>query len=82
MGGSIQVTSEEGVGSKFTVRLPFQHAGIRPGTRRKCGERGPRQLSSVAAHDWLAGRVFLVADDNPINLHLVETLLAAMVAAS
>jgi signal transduction histidine kinase/AmiR/NasT family two-component response regulator len=67
MGGFIEVESELGKGSAFTVRLPIERSG---------DERGEAEIGASATVDsgaW-ALRV-LVAEDNPVNQLVVKTLL-------
>ncbi|MES2919740.1 MAG: ATP-binding protein [Pseudomonadota bacterium] len=70
MGGSIELVSEVGQGSTFTVRLPFErlpeHASAASGTR-------PASAGHAAALP-IEGRI-LVAEDNPVSqLMAVEML--------
>jgi two-component system sensor histidine kinase BarA len=75
MGGDIDVRSEEGSGACFSARLPFDLAlDSEPADPQADGRHGAAQ---TVAQDWLVGRVFLVADDNPINRQLVEALLSS-----
>lgn len=67
MGGEIGFTSRPGEGSCFTVRVPL-----------------PKTAKAVSAADLPTAKPFqravrvLVADDNPVNRMVVETLLAPM----
>jgi two-component system sensor histidine kinase BarA len=69
LGGAIDGSSTEGEGSRFTVALPFQRADHRP-------SEGLAPRTSGRPADWLAGRRFLIADDSPVNLQLLEAILA------
>jgi CheY-like chemotaxis protein len=63
MGGRIQVTSEVGVGSTFTVILPWRH----------CGEPEPVfELSPPVAED---GPIVLAVEDNPVGLRVLRHVL-------
>jgi CheY-like chemotaxis protein len=68
LGGSIDGSSTEGEGSRFTVALPFRRADHRP-------REGVVSRTSERPADWLVGRRFLIADDSPINLQLLEAVL-------
>lgn len=66
MGGHIEVTSQPGSGSAFTVRLPL-HAAT--------GDASRQPAESATAGDIrLSGRILLV-DDNKINLQLGGAML-------
>ena len=63
MGGSIEVSSELGVGSTFVIEIPFKLA---PPVQEGAGEIiGP----------GLSGRRFLVAEDNELNAEIAVALL-------
>lgn len=78
MGGEITVQSELGVGSTFTLTIPFEVVEAPRST-----EDAAEPSSASASHDDGAlpsfkGRRVLVAEDNPTNLLIVETLLGAL----
>ena len=63
MGGSIAVESEQGKGSRFTVRIPM-----------KLQKQGP-QLKEQQALEALAGLSILIADDDEIACECLEECL-------
>lgn len=71
MGGTISAESQEGKGSLFQIDLEFEAGAEAPaGTNKK--ER-PNILEKAA--DILAGRHFLIAEDNEINAEILQSLL-------
>jgi CheY-like chemotaxis protein len=68
MGGTIQVESEEGKGSLFSMTIPFKTAEQQeePEAREK-----PEPGSHKAEHD----QRILVVEDHPINQHLMQAIL-------
>ena len=67
MGGSISVTSEEGVGSEFVITLPFEIADVLPESREE-------EAAADAAD--VNGLHLLLAEDNELNAEIAKTLLA------
>ena len=63
MGGSIEVSSELGVGSTFVIEIPFKLA---PAAKEGTGE---------AVGPGISGRRFLVAEDNELNAEIAVALL-------
>ena len=70
MGGDIDVRSEKGVGTAFTVRLSFPLAEDADIT-----EKSEREESEENAKEPLAGYHVLVVEDNDINLEIAEFML-------
>ena len=66
MGGTIAVTSREGVGSTFVITIPFE---IAPEP-----ESAPDRASGPAAD--IRGLHLMLAEDNELNAEIAETLLA------
>ena len=65
MGGSVQLESEENVGTRFTVRLSFR---IDHNAEAKAAPETAEPLQ-------LQGRVALLAEDNDLNMEIAEILL-------
>ena len=66
MGGTIDITSEEGVGSKFVITIPFE---IAPPPEIKPAEK-------TAATDEIRGLHLLLAEDNDLNAEIAQVFLS------
>ena len=72
MDGAVDVESQEGVGSTFWIELP-RETGAAPAA----GQASPDAGAAPQSDEALAGRhTVLYIEDNPINLKLVEHILA------
>lgn len=64
MGGSISVTSEEGVGSTFIIIIPFEIA------------EAPEETEELQARDFSIENLnIMLVEDNELNAEIAETLL-------
>lgn len=74
MGGSIELVSELGQGSCFTVTLPMGNTAADAGP-----QSAPMELSGVAqAGRRFAGLCVLLAEDHPVNELLMQQLLTRL----
>lgn len=66
MGGTLEVTSEEGLGSEFyfTISLPIYH-----------GDLQPEEMQAMADFRSLSDLRVLLAEDNDINAEIAEEML-------
>ena len=72
MGGRIELASELGKGSTFTVTLPLHE----PAVANDDPKSAPAELQEVAkANERFAGMTVLVAEDHPVNELLINQLL-------
>jgi CheY-like chemotaxis protein/nitrogen-specific signal transduction histidine kinase len=70
LGGSLTVASEPGVGSTFTLRIPFVPA--------QCPAPPDETKPVVIEADCGKGATILVADDHDVNLRVLRLLLEPM----
>ena len=68
MGGSIQVESRQGIGTKFTVDLSFDIAS-------KEEVYGSQNTIKPSAIHTIKGKRILLAEDNELNAEIVKTVL-------
>ena len=68
MGGSIQVESRQGIGTKFTVDLSFDIAS-------KEEVYGSQNIIKTSAIHTIKGKRILLAEDNELNAEIVKTVL-------
>lgn len=66
MGGTIEISSEEGVGSIFVITLSFKIAEA---------EDLPEEKNEPEKQESVAGLHLLLAEDNELNAEIIETLL-------
>ena len=64
MGGSIEVESEEGVGSTFIIKIPFKIASA------------PDKVNEQTSETKIDGLNLLLVEDNELNAEIAETLLS------
>ncbi|HEV3009759.1 MAG TPA: ATP-binding protein, partial [Burkholderiales bacterium] len=75
MGGTIQVTSTEGLGTRVSVTLAAEQASvsaIRDDGQTSSGERAPVAVSAPA------GTKLLIVDDHPVNLAMLKRQLKVL----
>ena len=70
MGGTIDLKTEKGKGSKFTVSLTFKLAD-----ENEVEMLNPNKTEQISKHDF-TGIKLLLAEDNPINSEIATTILS------
>ncbi len=74
MNGSVEVESEEGKGTEFTVSFRFRttNSSVKPGYLQS--ERADNEDSKVSA-ELFAGKKILLAEDNELNQEIAKAIL-------
>lgn len=75
MNGTIDVKSEEGVGSTFTVSIPMDICEEEESRSSRLSKVTETETAVEKKKDGLFGRKVLLAEDNDINREIVEELL-------
>lgn len=66
MGGTIEITSKQGIGSTFTITLPFEIVE----------KEAVRNVTNVKKKESIQGLHLLLAEDNDLNAEIADTLLS------
>ncbi|WP_322151016.1 ATP-binding protein [Paratractidigestivibacter sp.] len=75
MGGSIEVSSEKGVGSTFVFTIPFDVAPEPAAAGDEAGQDGSTGTGDAAAEASIAGLTLMLVEDNELNAEIATTLL-------
>ena len=75
MGGTIQVESEENVGSTITLELPFEAVSEAEKQEEPAAGEKLQDETSLDSRSELAGMKILLAEDNELNLEIAKQLL-------
>ena len=66
MGGTIEITSKQGIGSTFTITLPFEIVK----------KEAVKNAANVKKKESIQGLHLLLAEDNDLNAEIADTLLS------
>jgi signal transduction histidine kinase/DNA-binding response OmpR family regulator len=75
MGGTLQVKSQAGQGTTFTIRLPAQAPDLRPESSQ-AGQPEPYSGSAVTMASTIGGNTILVIDDDPTVREIMQRFLS------
>ncbi len=75
MQGTMEVTSEHGKGSRFSVRIPQKVVDATAMGKLGQAKKNARKLDAEEAHLLLPDARILVVDDNQMNLKVMKALL-------